>query len=52
MLLAAAAAWRIVPLAGEGKLGGPVARLALGVAAASTVLALIALLSRRPRERS
>jgi hypothetical protein len=49
--LAAIALGALVLLAAELPLAGPVARLALGVAAASTVLALIAALSRRAAHR-
>jgi hypothetical protein len=52
LALAAVTLGALVLLAAELPLAGPVARLTLGVAAASTVLALIALLSRRGRERS
>ncbi len=45
--LAAVALGAVVLLAAELPLAGPVARLGLGVAAASTVLSLIATLSRR-----
>jgi hypothetical protein len=45
--LAAVALGAVVLLAAELPLAGPVARLGLGVAAASTVLSLIAILSRR-----
>lgn len=47
LALAAIALGALILLAAELPLAGPVARLALGVAAASTVLALIATLSRR-----
>jgi hypothetical protein len=50
LALAAVALAALVLIAAELPLEGPVARLALGVAAASTVIALIAALSRgRPR---
>jgi hypothetical protein len=50
--LGAVALGALILLAAELPLAGPVARLALGVVAASTVLALIAALSRRtPRHR-
>lgn len=45
--LAAIALGVLILIAAELPLAGPVARLALGVVAASTVLALIAILSRR-----
>jgi hypothetical protein len=51
LALAAIAIAALVLLAAELPLAGPVARLSLGVAAASTVLALIATLSRRGRAR-
>jgi hypothetical protein len=47
LALAAVALGTLILLAAELPLAGPVARLALGVVAASTVLALIAALSRR-----
>ncbi|HZD74653.1 MAG TPA: hypothetical protein VE776_12360, partial [Actinomycetota bacterium] len=50
--LAAVALGALVLLAAELPLAGPVARLALGVLAASTVLALIAALSRRTSQRN
>jgi hypothetical protein len=49
--LCAVALAALILLAAELPLAGPVARLALGVAAASTVLALIATLSRRSPDR-
>lgn len=52
LALAAVILGSLVLLAAELPLAGPVARLTLGVIAASTVLALIATLSRRGRERS
>jgi hypothetical protein len=50
--LAAVALGALVLLAAELPLAGPVARLALGVLAASTVLGLIATLSRRTSDRN
>jgi hypothetical protein len=47
LALATIALGALILLAAELPLAGPIARLALGVAAASTVLALIATLSRR-----
>ncbi len=49
--LAAVALGALILLAAELPLAGPIARLALGIAAASTVLALIATLSRRAPHR-
>jgi hypothetical protein len=52
LALAAVALAALVLIAAELPLEGPVARLALGVVAASMVIALIAALSRgRPRHR-
>jgi len=52
LALAAVALAALVLIAAELPLEGPVARLALGVAAASTVIALIAALSRGRLQRS